>query len=594
MNKEQLIEWFIENYGSHPLLAQFISVAEIRQRLNENIKEVTYEPEQIENRAGSYNGENGIINIDLQKSDKAQVFVHEILHALTYSKSEYSKTGLQIQKKGTSPFENIRGWSYISNEAEGIFYKEIGRGINEGITDWLAEEITGVKNEGYTREKITARILFGLVGKENVLAKFFDQDCVEEVIDDFTLEEFFSKEICKRYARREWEISTIVLQLTELQDTLTILESITTEENKEVLEEQRKMHEAARKEIVIASNDLITSALEGTNDISLKKELLKGAVLNSNFTTMFPQNEIIEGAFKEFLETDELSTEEKMEIVEIMAEKRGRMDYHKFGMIEEFLFQTEETSKAPMNQRIYQYLRMAGTIDGEKFLIEANMINKADFSKGLMILNFLEILDLNKSVYGEVESLSDLSLADVAYQRIGNHYELTIQNADREYTYLLEGIRYDKMGWEVTNSYVLAGEIDGEPTYHGKGTETQQWKRIEEQIRRIQEETNKSLDSIEIIGNDVTMRFIARDESGKIQKSRENYTIGEDGKLEAARVGEVRRLTDDMSKLDIQLMEEAAKAGVTTSQMIQVADAMKANLKEGEIVHKVPEGKGED
>ena len=153
MSKEQLIEWFVENYGSHPLLAQFISVEEIRQRLNENIKEVTYEPEQIENRNGSYNGEQGKINTDLQKFATKDTFVHEILHALTYSKSEYSKTGLYIAKEASSPFEDAKGWSFLNNE---------------GITDWLAEELTGIKNRGYDREKTTVNILFGLIGKETV------------------------------------------------------------------------------------------------------------------------------------------------------------------------------------------------------------------------------------------------------------------------------------------------------------------------------------------------------------------------------------------------------------------------------------------
>ena len=438
MNKEQLIEWFIENYGSHPLLAQFISVTEIRKRLDENIKEVTYEPEQIENRNGSYNGEQGKINIDLQKFVTKETFVHEILHALTYSKSEYSKTGLYIAKEANSPFEDAKGWCFLNNEEQSIYYKELGRGINEGITDWLAEELTGIKNRGYDREKTTARILFSLVGKENVLAKFFDQECVAEVVDDFTIEKFFSNEIDKRYGVRGGEISTIMLQLIELQDILTILGSIKEEKDGKFAEEHRKMYEIASKEILIASNDLITAALQCTKDIFQRKELLRGAVLNSNFTCMFPQTETIEKAFIEFLATKELSTEEKMEIIEVMADERGRMDYNKFGMIEEFLFQTEETSKVPINHKIYQYLRMAGTIDGEKFLIETDMIKKADFSKGLIIFNFLARLDLNRSIYGEIEELSNLSLADVQYQRIGNHYELLIQNVDREYTYLLE------------------------------------------------------------------------------------------------------------------------------------------------------------
>ncbi len=92
-------------------------------------------------------------------------------------------------------------------------------------------------------------------------------------------------------------------------------------------------------------------------------------------------------------------------------------------------------------------------------------------------------------------------------------------------------------------------------------------------------ESNNKYYSIEIVGNDVIMWYKVEDENGNKQNKRENYTIGEDGKLEVAQVGEPRRLTDDMTRLDIRLMEETDKAGVATSQMLQVVDTMKATLK---------------
>lgn len=593
MNKEQLIEWFVENYGSHPLLAQFISVTEIRKRLNENIREVTYEPEKEKNTAGGYNNENGIINIDFERCNQEQTIVHEILHALTYSKGEYSKIGLLIQKTSNHPFENIRGWSYLNSEEESIYYKEIGRGISEGITDWLAEELTGIKNSGYNREKTTVNILFGLIGKETVLEKFFDQDLIQEVTDDFTLEELFSTEIDRRYGIRGGEISTIISQLIDFQDTLTILEKVIAGNDEEFVKEYRKMHDVAKEEIVIVANDLVTVALECTGDVLLRKELLKIAVLNSNLTCMFPQTETIQKVFIEFLANQELSTEEKMEIIETINGKDVKIRLEGFEQIANFLLHSQAISEISMSYRLHQCLQIAGKENFEEFCIKEGIVNKADFSKANMINDFLKIMDLNRDIYGQVEGLKHISLVDVQYQRIGNHYELSIQNVDTKYTYLLEGRRYDKRGDEISNSYVLVGE-EGEITCWGKGMETSQWKRIEEQVGRIQTQRNESLESVEIIGEDITMRFVTQDENGKSQTSREYYIIGEDGQLEVAQVGEVRRLTDDMSKLDIQLMEETAKVGVTTSQMMQVADVMKANLKVGEIEPKAPTEKGDD
>lgn len=45
MSKEELIEYFIEILGDNHVLEKYLSINEIRKRLNENIKEVTYENE---------------------------------------------------------------------------------------------------------------------------------------------------------------------------------------------------------------------------------------------------------------------------------------------------------------------------------------------------------------------------------------------------------------------------------------------------------------------------------------------------------------------------------------------------------------------
>ena len=53
MSKEELIEYFIEILGDNHVLGKYFSINEIRERLNQDIKNVTYEPEKG-NRAGHY------------------------------------------------------------------------------------------------------------------------------------------------------------------------------------------------------------------------------------------------------------------------------------------------------------------------------------------------------------------------------------------------------------------------------------------------------------------------------------------------------------------------------------------------------------
>lgn len=106
-------------------------------------------------------------------------------------------------------------------------------------------------------------------------------------------------------------------------------------------------------------------------------------------------------------------------------------------------------------------------------------------------------------------------------------------------------------------------------------------------------ESNNKYYMIEIVGNDVIMWYKVEDENGNEQNKRENYTI-EDGKLVVAKVEEPRRLTDDMTRLDIKLMEEIDKAGVTTSQMLEVVDTIKDILKIKEEPNEKSAEKGDD
>ena len=44
MTKEELIEYFIEQLGDNHVLGKYLTIEQIRERLNENINEVVYKP----------------------------------------------------------------------------------------------------------------------------------------------------------------------------------------------------------------------------------------------------------------------------------------------------------------------------------------------------------------------------------------------------------------------------------------------------------------------------------------------------------------------------------------------------------------------
>ena len=98
MNKEELIEYFIEQLGDNHVLGEFFSIDEIRTRLNQNIKDVEYKAEKGD-IGGCYNSATKIINIDIEGKSPGvlkEIIVHEMLHALSFS--EYATETSKVKK----------------------------------------------------------------------------------------------------------------------------------------------------------------------------------------------------------------------------------------------------------------------------------------------------------------------------------------------------------------------------------------------------------------------------------------------------------------------------------------------------------------
>jgi len=71
MTKEELIEYFIEQLGDNEVLGQFMTIEQIRQKLNFSIRKVTYNSE-IGNTAASWRKDSGVINFDLRKNSLSE------------------------------------------------------------------------------------------------------------------------------------------------------------------------------------------------------------------------------------------------------------------------------------------------------------------------------------------------------------------------------------------------------------------------------------------------------------------------------------------------------------------------------------------
>lgn len=182
ISKEELIQYFMEQIGNNSILNDYLSIEEIRERLNKNILGITYEQKGGAS-GGTYSISTKNVNICIEKFHSEEEFkktiVHEFLHALSFSEIEdestkTTKIGFQInQMKKNGTFDKKSKWFYTAD----MIWRTTGKAINEGITEVLTEAILGTikKDNGYKFEKDATRELFQIMGKENIISKYFYQ-----------------------------------------------------------------------------------------------------------------------------------------------------------------------------------------------------------------------------------------------------------------------------------------------------------------------------------------------------------------------------------------------------------------------------------
>ena len=189
MNKVELIEFFIEQLGDNKILGKVMSIEQIRNKLDYIISDVTYKEEKLTYADASWNPETngkGTLNFNLNRiktfDDYKKIIIHELLHALS-SKIILCKKGITL--KGKFEEANVKCGLQISKKvryySDGtIEAKQQNVAVNEGMTDILAEMITGIQNNSYSTEKYIYKIVSIIVGEENMLKEYFSEDIQEK------------------------------------------------------------------------------------------------------------------------------------------------------------------------------------------------------------------------------------------------------------------------------------------------------------------------------------------------------------------------------------------------------------------------------
>lgn len=438
MIKEELIEYFIRQLGDNEILGSIMSIEQIRDKLKNIINEVTYFRE--DGNVGACwrwrkDGKGGDVNFDMRSikpQEENLIIVHELLHVLSTS-IEKSPTGLNNRKCG------LDFYKFFHNGTLGIT-ENFGRNneaINEGMTDTLAEMITGERHFGYEKEKDIYRIVSIVVGKEVMLKKYFSADAKEGTIGT----KLFREELIEKYGEKLGnELNNklrIVLGLADLSLTL---------DNKN----EEKEPNAVIKKFQGKINQQIYKILGNMLDKVIDKELdtMKRVqeILIPGLSTRL-KGKVADRLTKEVVGNDDIDGKMKLEIYR-NAKPRNAFSQETNQILDQLVseiailkkeldMQAEqmENEDLPAEEKIKKYFSIySGCVEFIKpdkvygWYVEAGKISETPFKKGIF-----------RALFTEDKSALDEKMSEAKYYKIGQYYYTNIPHKFGDGNWIVDG-----------------------------------------------------------------------------------------------------------------------------------------------------------
>lgn len=164
-------------------------------------------------------------------------------------------------------------------------------------------------------------------------------------------------------------------------------------------------------------------------------------------------------------------------------------------------------------------------------------------------------------------------LSHFGYTKVGAHYELSYTGDNESIWAATHGFLFDEDG-KMAVTYGMFPSGDEWTCNMPKDTDysevdIEKIENIRAQVQNISKNSERKFTRAMVLGNDVILYYGGIDD-------RIVYSLNDDGKLTLSETGVSRRLTDDMSELDIKLQQETA--GVSVTEMMQEADSMQMIL----------------
>ena len=575
MTKKELIDYFIQQYGDSKILGRYISVEEIRKRLNENIKEVTYKTGEIRQAEGCFNSKSRTVNIDLdfiQRNDSSVelVIVHELLHALSFS--EKKQDNIDIDKNGLRMTQKQNN----TDQKQNVFW---GTGLDEGFTEFLAEKtvferlIEMSKKSKSREEKILIMEKISSVAKGT--GAYIDQKDFVGVLtalysDDYLSNKYFMKlqddqEVENPFKYFFQEISLGREILKEAIDSLDILTALGAMNNFKSSKEQQERYKQTRKRVFNKIEKLIITTLENEKDENvLRIKMQKVLEVFSKSLSNMDINYRVNPDCVMHLNTPRIANA----LQEILINENSGMSLGT--MVDTYIRLTEPTE--PLSQeRGTAYKEWEHSI--ENYCINKGIIDESEVKKAGMLSHILqcyrdELRDMQDQDFKEL-------LSQFRYAKVGSHYELAYIGDNKKIWAGTHELLFDEDG-EIALTYGMfpSGEewiyttlIDASSSK----IDREKMENIRLQVQNISNNSERKIKRAMVLGNDVILYYGGIDD-------RIVYSINNDGLLVLSEVGVLRRINDDMSELDIILQQETANVSIT--EMMNEANSMHGILEE--------------
>lgn len=432
------------------------------------------------------------------------------------------------------------------------------------MTDTLAEIITGVNHDGYNTEKDIYKIIAIIVGEDTMLREYFSESISDE-------NSIFQRGLVEKYGDILGEdINTDLIKVLYLSDHLLNLNRNNVIHG--LNENGKAIQGKTRDEIGNTLGNMIERIIDNEQDFTKKFEILT-KLKNAEYIISFNIiRRISKKIQNELINSTDIDYTKKLEMIRIF--KR----HFEKDSIEEILFNLPEAKQLTPEERLQNgmyLLNGKATIDYADILyrlyVENGKINEEHFSKKMI---FWDVLIGSVDRIEDIESI-DAILGRTKYRKMGRliiisdnenedmHYISSFSNVFNE-----NGQMLNFRSIRICNSGMF--NID---------SITEQLKDRFEQYKKSAKK-EYSYDGTEIAKDPDTDEYILiskyNTEEGKIS---EVFKVGSDGHLETITGStEWRRLTDDMSELDIKLQQETA--GVSITEMMQEADSIKIALED--------------